>query len=102
MACLLAKCQCDSMKEVRNRVSSIHNHRYKRLIAKLVELREGAGQSQSELASALGLMQPDISKIERLERRLDILEAIDWIRAVKGDHLPSLVEIWQISRGEDR
>lgn len=36
-----------------------------------------AGISQAEVAAAVGLKQPDISKIETYERRVDIVEFLD-------------------------
>lgn len=53
---------------------SIHDPRYKQMIKTIVRLRKDAALSQGDLASAIGMSQPDISKIERLERRLDVLE----------------------------
>ncbi len=65
--------------------SSIHSSRYRELIAHLVELRHKAGKSQSQVATALNLDQPDISKIENFERRLDALEFLKWIECVSGE-----------------
>lgn len=65
--------------------SSIYDPRYRRIVGALVRLRENAGMSQAALALSLGLSQPDISKIERCERRIDVLEVIDWVLATKGD-----------------
>lgn len=31
------------------------------------------------------ITQPDVSKIERFERRLDALELIDWLQAIGGN-----------------
>ncbi|MFL9877127.1 helix-turn-helix transcriptional regulator [Herbaspirillum rhizosphaerae] len=59
------------------RLSSIHDVRHQRLIGLLVKARNEAGISQTELAHALGLKQPDISKIENNERRLDVIEFLD-------------------------
>ncbi|MBF0634331.1 MAG: helix-turn-helix transcriptional regulator [Nitrospinae bacterium] len=39
--------------------------------------RLDAGVSQLDLAKAVGLKQPDISKIENNERRLDFIEFLD-------------------------
>lgn len=47
------------------------------MIAGLVMAREAAGISQSALAFAVGLKQPDVSKIENFERRLDFIEFLD-------------------------
>ena len=47
------------------------------MVQLLTKARLDAGISQSELASAIGLKQPDISKIETNERRVDIIEFLD-------------------------
>ncbi len=62
--------------------TSIHNPRYRALVARLVDLRRSAGKSQSEVAEALELEQPDISKIENYERRIDALEFLNWLEFV--------------------
>jgi transcriptional regulator with XRE-family HTH domain len=85
----------------RQRISSIHDVRYRRFVEKLVALRVSSGLSQKELACSLGMLQPDISKIERFERRLDVLEAVDWLRAVNGDDLALLVNVLHRAQGED-
>lgn len=61
--------------------STIHQPRYKALIKKLVAIRTDAGLKQEDMAEALGLTQPDVSKIERYERKLDALEFIQWLEA---------------------
>ena len=53
---------------------SIHSSEYKTVIKKLREAREAAGLTQAEAAEKLGKPQSYISKIERGERRLDIVE----------------------------
>lgn len=65
------------------RESSIYNPRYRKLVQGLTESRKKAMLSQGELASALGMAQPDISKIEACERRIDLLEALDWLSACR-------------------
>ena len=59
--------------------SSIHNSRYKKIVAMLVTARQNAGLTQIELASKLKISQPNISKIERCERRIDALELVEWL-----------------------
>ena len=63
------------MKTIRLR--SIHDQRHRQMVQLLTKARLDAGISQSELASAIGLKQPDISKIETNERRVDIIEFLD-------------------------
>ncbi len=62
------------------------------MVSLLTQARQDAGVSQSELAAAIGLKQPDISKIENHERRLDLIEFLDilaFLSAKTGD--PHLV-----------
>lgn len=53
---------------------SIHSNEYKTVIKKLREAREAAGLTQTEAAEKLGKPQSYISKIERGERRIDVVE----------------------------
>jgi transcriptional regulator with XRE-family HTH domain len=53
---------------------TIHDEAYQALIVELARERVRLHISQEELAKQLGLSQSDISKIEKFERRLDILE----------------------------
>lgn len=61
---------------------SIHDPRYQDLIKKLIELRESKNVTQVELAQRLGKPQSYVSKIEILERRMDIIELIDWLNVL--------------------
>jgi transcriptional regulator with XRE-family HTH domain len=61
---------------------AIHDERYVQLIARLRAARKKARLKQSDVAERLGLDQASISKIETCERRIDILELIDYCRAV--------------------
>ena len=66
-------------------MSTIHDQRYIKLVAKLREIRNASGITQKELASRLGQPQSYIAKVEKLERRLDIVELADWLSAVDYD-----------------
>lgn len=61
---------------------SIHDPRYQGLIKKLIELRESKNVTQVELARRLNKPQSYVSKIEILERRIDVIELIDWLNAL--------------------
>lgn len=50
--------------------------------------------SQVVLAERVGFSQPDISKVERCERRLDVLELFDFIHAISGGDEELKKEIW--------
>lgn len=53
---------------------SIHTREYRILLELLIEVRRRAGLTQSDLGHRLPFEQPGISKIERGERRIDIVE----------------------------
>ena len=85
------------------RIPSIHDVRYRAVIEILVETRKECGVSQGELADQVGLSQPDISKIERHERRLDILEFVDFLHAITGSDQRLIDRVWnQINECHNR
>jgi len=53
---------------------TIHDNLYQTLITELTNERIRLNISQGELAAQVGLNQSDVSKIEKFERRLDVLE----------------------------
>jgi transcriptional regulator with XRE-family HTH domain len=57
---------------------SIHSPEYIELVTNLRNARKRKGLAQAELASLLGKPQSFISKVETCERRLDVLETIEW------------------------
>lgn len=61
---------------------SIHDPRYQDLIKKLIELRESKNVTQVELARRLNKPQSYVSKIEILERRIDVIELCDWLNSI--------------------
>jgi len=66
-------------------VHSVHTKRYQTLKQMLIDARKAAGLSQSELAEKLARVQTFVSKYERGERRLDIVEFIDVTTALNLD-----------------
>lgn len=66
-----------------------HSREHQSLLELLREAREGSGITQIELAERLGETQSFISKCERGERRLDLIELREWCRALDQ----SLVDI---------
>lgn len=64
---------------------SVFSERYTQFLAVMVQARKEAGLTQSELASCLGKPQSYISKAERGERRLDVIEFIEMAEALKAD-----------------
>ena len=57
---------------------------YKAMIDRLVDARRAAGIRQVELAERLGKPQSFISKVERRERRIDVVEFIIIARASRS------------------
>lgn len=58
---------------------------YRAIIAALQRHRKAAGITQWDLARALGTDQSQISKLERSERRLDIIDYLRICRAIGLD-----------------
>ncbi|MDM1340222.1 helix-turn-helix transcriptional regulator [Acinetobacter pseudolwoffii] len=63
-------------------MSSIHDPRYRKLIQKLIAVRELRKITQVELATSLEKNQSYIAKVENYDRRIDILELYDWLKAL--------------------
>ena len=64
---------------------SLQSKEWQDYLAKLVELRLCANLTQTELGERLGRTQSFVSKIERGERRLDVLEFCEWVEALDQD-----------------
>lgn len=62
---------------------TIFDEKYHFLIEELTIERKRLNISQAELAKLIGVKQPDISKIEKFERRLDVLEFSLILRALR-------------------
>lgn len=58
---------------------------YDHLRSLLVRARESAGLRQEDVARRLKRPQSYVSKIELGERRLDVVEYIEFARAIKAD-----------------
>lgn len=66
-------------------MTTIYDPRYIKLIERLVSLRKEASVTQGQLASKLRTDQSTISKVEGIERRLDLVELYDWLVALDQD-----------------
>lgn len=64
---------------------SVHHPAYAELLSCLVEARKGAGLHQSQVAERLGRPQSFVSKFEKGERRLDVIELIALCGVLKVD-----------------
>lgn len=66
-------------------MKSIFTSEYEVLLQRLISARKKAGVRQQELANRLDKTQSFVSKYERGERRLDIVEFITICRALDVD-----------------
>ncbi|WP_199562952.1 helix-turn-helix domain-containing protein [Simplicispira sp. 110] len=71
----------------------MHTPHYSVLRTRLVELREAKGITQAEVAAKLGKPQSYVSKYERGERRLDIIELIAVANALGVDPVQLFAEL---------
>jgi transcriptional regulator with XRE-family HTH domain len=62
--------------------ASMHNSAADLLAKTVVELRKNAGLNQRELATALGREQNYVARIETGQRRVDLIEWIQLLRAL--------------------
>ena len=61
---------------------SIHTTQYRALLKLLIKARETRGITQVMLARRLQMTQSAVSKVERGERRLDVVELHTWCAAL--------------------
>ena len=61
---------------------SIFDSRYKKLVVFLTKLRMDSGLSQKKFSKLSGLQPTFIARTELRERRLDLIEAIDYMKAL--------------------
>ena len=66
-----------------NRKKTIHSEQYSLLIEELISERKRLNLSQTEVGEQLGMTQSEISKIETIERRLDIYEFKQFLNAYR-------------------
>lgn len=62
--------------------ATLHDPRYRRLVKALVSARAEAGLTQRDLAARLKKPPSYVAKGESLQRRLDLIEMIDWLAAL--------------------
>lgn len=74
---------------------SLHSPHYRQFAAVLVQARLDAGVTQQELAAQLRKPQSYVSKVERCERRLDVPEFIQFVRALGRDPAALLRDVEQ-------
>lgn len=73
--------------------TTLRDPRYRAIVARLVAIRKAAKVNQRELAEALGKTQSYVAKVELHERRLDIVQLVEWLRALDVDERKFFAEI---------
>lgn len=68
----------------------------------LSQARESAGLSQSELGRRLDVGQAYVWKVENGQRRLDVLELIDYARATGAEPAMIVLELDRLMRRTDQ
>ena len=72
---------------------TIYSPEYERIVALLRQIREQAGLSQAELAKRLQRPRTFVTKCELGERRIDLLEWLEFCRACKINPAHFLVQL---------
>ena len=80
--------------------NSIFTERYNRFRLSLIEARKAKDFTQVELANKLKRPQSFVSKYERGERRLDIIEFFEVTRALGIDPIAFLKELYSTTTKE--
>jgi transcriptional regulator with XRE-family HTH domain len=81
---------------------SVHSKPYKNLLALMTGARERAGLTQAELAERIGQTQTFVSKCERGERRLDVIELVEFLIAMNIDPRSLLAQFIEMSYPDSR
>ena len=66
-----------------NLLKTIYHPQYVALIELLIQARKALSLTQLQSAATLGKQQSYIAKVEICERKLDVLEFIEWCRALE-------------------
>lgn len=81
---------------------SIFTDRYNRFRELIVEARKKAGLSQWEVAVKLNRPQSFVSKYERGERRIDIVEFLEVAKAIGVNPLQIIKALKQVAEKEQK
>jgi transcriptional regulator with XRE-family HTH domain len=65
--------------------TSLRSRRHVALIAVLIEARKQAGFTQRQMATKMRVSQTFVASIESGLRRVDVVEFMDWARALDRD-----------------
>lgn len=65
------------------KMKSIYDQDYIEIITRLRAKRNEAKMTQQDLAQIMGVSQSFISKVENCERRLDVMEFLNWLESLQ-------------------
>lgn len=74
---------CRAMATPRRPIRGMHTPRYRRFVKRLILAREKAAMTQKQAADALGQREPWVSKCEAGQRRVDVIELLDFARVYR-------------------
>ena len=80
---------------------SLHTPAYGAFSQLMKKAREKAGLTQEQLANKLGKPQSFVSKLEKCERRIDVLEFIDVCAALGLDPAAQIRKLQRQAQGRD-
>jgi transcriptional regulator with XRE-family HTH domain len=72
--------------------------RHKAMLAFLIQKRERAGLSQYEVAARLKRWQSYVARVESGQRRLDLMELLDFAEALRFDIRELVRHVSQVSK----
>ena len=75
---------------------SLHTPRQQHLLELLVKLRKAHSLTQAEVARKLRRPQSFVAKYEGGERRLDVIEFIEVVRALSAEPLDVLAQLLRV------
>lgn len=73
--------------------TTLRDPRYRAIVARLIAMRKAAGLNQRDLAERLEKTQSYVAKVELHERRLDIVQLVEWLRALDEDEKTFFAEM---------
>ena len=80
---------------------SLHTAAYQKLTALLLAARRDSGLTQQEVADRLNTHQSYVAKVEKGERRIDVVEFIQLVRVI-GVSSPALIKKIEAVVAEDK
>ena len=77
---------------------SVHTRNYRLFLELLIKARKDAGVTQEQLAKRLNRPQSFVSKCENGERRLDVIELLQFLQSIGVDPMNFLRRVIKSSR----